>query len=65
MDTPDPALHELRFDHLFREGRAYVFACDREGRVDLDALSERGRNDYFFARALVGRELATPVVRLH
>lgn len=48
---------ELRFDHLFHVGRAFVFPCDAKGRVDLDSLSTRARNNYFFARAPVGREV--------
>ncbi len=54
---------ELRFQSLFDAGRAFAFPCDRDGRVDLDALSERARHNYFFARGVVGRDLATPAVR--
>lgn len=54
--------HELRFDHLFHAGRTFVFPCDASGRVDLDSLSTRARNNYFFARALVGREVSVPTV---
>jgi hypothetical protein len=53
---------ELRFQSLFHEGRALVFPCDREGRVDLDSVSDRARNNYLFARAMVGREYAVPFV---
>ena len=62
VKTPTVCDFELRFPSLFSEGRGYAFACDREGHVDLDALSERARNNYFFARALVGREVAVPTV---
>ncbi|MCW7539736.1 hypothetical protein OOT46_18015 [Aquabacterium sp. A7-Y] len=55
--------HELRFQSLFQAGRGYSFPCDGAGRVDLDALSERARANYLYARATVGREFATPVVR--
>lgn len=58
-----PARYELRFQFLFDEGRAYAFPCDKEGNVDLDALSEQARNNYFFARSVVGRDVATPVVQ--
>ncbi len=54
---------ELRFQSLFDAGRAYAFPCDAIGRVDLDRLGERTRNSYFYARAVVGRELATPKVQ--
>jgi hypothetical protein len=56
--------HELRFQSLFHEGRAWVFPCDASGRVDLDDLSERARSNYFFARTVVGREVAHPRVYL-
>jgi len=52
----------LRFASLFSEGRALAFPCDERGQVDLDALPERARGNYFFARALVGREYAVPRV---
>lgn len=53
---------ELRFDSLFVSGRGYAFPCDPKGQVDLDRMSERARNNYFYARAMVGRELAVPAV---
>jgi hypothetical protein len=53
---------ELRFDSLFVPGRAFSFVCDRQGRVDLDSASGRLRNNYLFARAMVGREFSPPVV---
>ena len=63
--TPQPACpgYELRFASIFDPGRGYSFPCDARGRVDLDALSERLRNSYFYARAVVGRELAAPAVQ--
>jgi hypothetical protein len=54
--------HLLRFRSLFHEGRALAFPCDSRGRVELDALSERARDNYLYARAVVGREFAPPVV---
>ena len=53
---------ELRFESLFKQGRALAFPCDERGRVELDALSERARHNYLYARAVVGREFATPAV---
>jgi hypothetical protein len=53
---------ELRFQSLFNEGRALAFPCDAKGHVSLDALSERARSNYFFARGMVGRDFATPAV---
>lgn len=53
---------QLRFRSLFESGGGYAFPCDDTGRVDMDRLNERDRNDYFYARAMVGRELAAPAV---
>ena len=54
--------YELHFHKLVAGEVAYVFRCDAEGKVDLDALSERARHDYLFARATVGAELVRPKV---
>jgi hypothetical protein len=54
---------ELRFQSLFHEGRALTFPCDGEGHVNLDTVSERARNNYLFARAMIGREYAMPLVQ--
>ena len=56
------AAYELRFQSLFNEGRALTFHCDAQGHVELDALSERALQNYLYARAVVGREFATPAV---
>ena len=52
----------LCFRSLFNHGRGFAFPCDPKGQVDLDHMSERARNNYFYARAMVGRELAVPAV---
>jgi len=52
----------LCFRSLFDRGRGYAFPCDRDGRVNLNELSEQARINYFHARAMVGRELAQPAV---
>ena len=54
--------YQLRFRSLFKEGRAYAFECDVDGHVDIDQLSERARDNYFFARISIGRELSLPEV---
>ena len=54
--------YELRFCSLFNPGRALSFPCDAAGHVDLDALSENGRTNYFYARAMLGREFSFPAV---
>jgi hypothetical protein len=54
--------HQLRFLSLLQEGLAFVFPCDARGCVDLDALSDRARINYLYARAMIGREVAAPRV---
>jgi len=69
VDMNAPASHparpgyELRFRSLFRPGRGLSFDCDASGNVDLDALSERARDNYLYARTVVGREFFMPVVQ--
>ena len=63
MSLNDAGDYELRFQSLFNEGRALAFPCDAQGHVDMDALSERARGNYLYARAVVGREYATPAVK--
>jgi hypothetical protein len=53
---------ELRFQSLFVPGRALAFPCDERGQVAIDGLTERARDNYLYARAVVGREFATPQV---
>lgn len=54
--------YELRFESLFHAGRALAFPCDQHGGVVLDALSDKALQNYLFARAVVGRDYASPVV---
>ncbi len=51
---------EVRFTSLVNSGRALSFPCDAHGVVDLDSLSERARNNYYFARSTVGCEHGLP-----
>nr|WP_251010788.1 hypothetical protein [Variovorax paradoxus] len=53
---------ELRFLPITESVQCLAFPCDAAGRVDLDALGERARNTYLFARALMGRDYAFPVI---
>jgi hypothetical protein len=55
--------YQIRFHSLFQTGRGMWFPCDACGNVNMDELSDRARDNYLFARAMVGREFATPVVR--
>ena len=56
------ALFQLRFRSLFDPGRGFVFPCDPQGLVNMEHLSERARNNYLYARAMVGREVTVPEV---
>ena len=62
QSNPSSSQFQLCFRSLFHEGRGFAFPCDPEGHVDLDGMSERARNNYFYARAMVGRELSVPAV---
>jgi len=59
------AQHQLHFESLFNPGRGFAFPCDERGTVNLDTLAERARQNYFYARTLIGREFACPVVQSH
>lgn len=61
-DTANSTAFQLCFRSLFDSGRGYAFPCDPQGSVDMDAMSDRARNNYLYARAMVGRELACPAV---
>ena len=54
--------YELRFTSLSNERRDFAFPCDETGQVDIDELTDRGRTNYFYARAVVGKELSAPIV---
>ncbi|HJV63798.1 MAG TPA: hypothetical protein VJ743_22815 [Albitalea sp.] len=60
---PMPGMcYEIRYQPLSGRGPELSFPCDAEGHVPLDALSDRARNNYLYARAVVGREYAAPAV---
>jgi len=63
MSSGQYSHYELRFQSLFDAGRAYAFPCDAEGHVDMDALSERARDNYLYARTVIGREFSIPAVQ--
>jgi hypothetical protein len=50
------------FPVALEEGRGLSFPCDQEGRFDLDNAHPRLRDSYLFARAMMGREYAYPVI---
>lgn len=60
--TPEPERYQLCFRSLSSEGRGLRFPCDAAGHIAFDRLSDRARNDYFFARIAVGRAYASPTV---
>ena len=62
-DRDERSHFQLRFQSLFNAGRAYAFPCDAAGHVDMDALGERARSSYLYARTVVGREFSTPMVQ--
>lgn len=57
-----PVKFELRYASLMVPGRALSFPCDACGAVELDALSDPARRNYFYARTTVGRDFALPAV---
>jgi hypothetical protein len=68
MATPQPnrderRSHQLRFHSLREAERACAFPCDAIGQVDIDALGDQARNNYLYARAMVGMEFSPPVVQ--
>ena len=60
--------YQIEFCSLTHPEQTFVFPCSASGKVDLDALGSVDRINYFFARKMVGREVAAPLViaaRLH
>ena len=60
--APEP-FFVLHFESLFHAGRGFAFPCDEKGLVNLDAMPVRTRNNYLYARAMLGREFGWPSVR--
>jgi hypothetical protein len=63
LENPMPQTYTLCFRSLVYDGRGFAFPCDLAGVVHLDSLSDRDRNNYFYARVMVGRDLAPPEVQ--
>ncbi len=61
-DSVSKCSHELRFASRYNPGRGFVVPCDEAGHVDMDSLTERLRNAYLGARAMIGREYLYPTV---
>ena len=60
----DRSRFELRYRSLSPYRCGFAFPCDANGRVDLDLLSDTARENYLYARAVVGRDLLHPQVLL-
>ena len=60
--SPRGARFELRFHSLLDESSSLAFPCDAAGHVDMDSLSEKARENYLYARMVVGAEFSRPVV---
>jgi len=56
------ARYVIRYEPLSGRSPELAFPCDASGRVELDTLSDRARNNYLYARAVVGREYAAPAI---
>lgn len=59
-----PSGYELVF-MSYRAGFRFAFPCSALGVVDLDALTDKLRNDYLLVRTLVGRDFHAPRVERH
>ena len=59
---PAPSPYYLFFGGLFPSVRSLLFPCDSAGHVEMDALTDRARDNYLFARAVVGCDYRMPVV---
>ena len=54
--------HELRYQSLSDPGRALSFPCDVGGHVQMELLGDHALANYLYARVVVGREYALPMV---
>ncbi len=54
--------YQIHYQSLHDAGWSLCFPCDIDGHVPLDSLSERGLANYLYARAVVGKEFAFPLV---
>jgi hypothetical protein len=59
---PAAPAHYLFFAALFPSVRSLLIPCDAGGHVEMDRLSDRTRDNYLFARAVIGCDYRVPVV---
>jgi hypothetical protein len=62
LATQPQSTHYLMFAGIFPSPRTVSFPCDSQGHVDLDGLTPRALDNYFFARTTIGRDYEVPVV---
>ena len=60
--TADQPRFLLRYRSLSSHRCDFAFPCDPQGHVNLDELSELARENYLYARAMVGRDLLQPQI---
>jgi hypothetical protein len=58
---PSHAAYEIRFQARCGD-TTWSFPCDMHGRVDMDLMEERDRNNYLFARAVIGYRFLAPKI---
>jgi len=56
------ATHYLFFSGLFPAVHSLAFPCDPEGHVNMDEMSDHARENYLFARTVVGCDYDVPVI---
>ena len=57
-------MYILRFQSLVNSGRGFTFDCDKDGVVDVNAMSEQLYASYVAVWRAVGIDYAMPVVEL-
>lgn len=62
VELPSAPYFRLRFEPLVDGERAVEVPCDAAGKVDLVALDDGQRNEYFYARLMRRLRLADPVL---
>ena len=55
--------YEIRLEPLPEDGWPLIRVGDRGARVDLHRVNETARNGHLLARAMRGRDFASPIVR--
>lgn len=55
--------YEISFRALTDPWSSMSFPCDATGCVNFDLLSTREKNNYLFARGMMGRGYAAPAVK--